>query len=754
MSRHQRFLHWIDQVAEPFLHEWVSGIQREIPAYVGMEASGIHAQVSRHLAALRYYWDHGTQNLMFDFYSELARRRLSEQIRLTDVSRAVAVGERLLLERLATSRLPGKETFRELVTDTFREGSYILLECYQAAVEERAASAQAKIAATEADAAKTWEEYGLLNQILSGIDVGIVLLDAELKVVWLNATMPKELLRVRPELAVGRPCQEVLAHEAAECSRCSVCNVLEGSKPMRHLVRAKAGERMRDFLKITRPISGGQLKGRHAIEIYLDITAQQDTLRALARTQELVRNIFNSSVNGIISTDLKGRITLFNRTAESIFGYAESEVLRKPVADFYQRGKPDADRVMRMLLKREVWPDVETAFKSKSGEFVPIRVTFSLLKDEQGKLIGTMGFCNDLRVEEALKKEVASRDQYLLSILQSSMDGLVTLDARGRIASWNRGASALFGVEAKDALGHPIEDFLPAGAIQEMPSGQEPRGTMRFEARIPQDCDCYTDLLVTRTEIQDPIGGEPGASLVLKEVTELKRLQRELSQAEHLAEIGRLAASVAHEIKNPIAGLKGAMEMMRGVHVPGDPRFALFQEAFQQLRRLDSLVKDLLAFAKPVILRREPLPLALVVESSLPFVQESAADAGVELSQSIPDDLPNALADPQQIQQVLVNLILNAIQAVPVPGGSVRVSARQCGGELALEVSDTGAGIPPQAQKQIFQPFFTTKHIGTGLGLSIVQRIINAHGGRIEVASRVGKGTTFTVYLPADARSA
>ncbi|MEW6757899.1 MAG: PAS domain S-box protein [Acidobacteriota bacterium] len=746
-SRHQAFMRWLDAVSEPLLAEWVDAIREEIPAYATMEPREVRLPVERHFEALRYYWDLGLQSRLYVFYQDLARKRLAEKVRLADVARAVDVGKRILLRKLAESDLPGREDLRELFLETFRENSYVLLECYQAATEEMAAEAEARLEATEADAAKSHEQWGLLNQILTGLDVGIIVLDSHLKVAWLNQNVPRDLLRIRPELAMGLPCQEALAHDAAECSRCSACYVLQGATPMRQLIRAGAGKNAKDYLKITRPLSGGHLVGPHVIEIYLDITAQQEAIRSLARTQELVRNILNSSVSAIISTDLHGRVTLFNRAAEKIFGFTEGEMLGQRVGDYYERGMAEARTVMRRLLSEEVITDFVTAFRARSGEHVPLKVTFSLLRDEQGTLVGTMSFCQDIRVEEALKEEVASKDQYLLSILQASMDGLVTLDAKGRIASWNRGAAALLGVEPAFALGRSIDEFLPPDLIREMPSSGTQPGIRHFEARLPKGCDSHMDILVTRTEIRTPADRERGASLVLKDVTELKRLQKDLAQAEHLAELGQLAASVAHEIKNPIAGLRGAMELMAQQHQLDDPRFVMFHEGLSQIRRLDGLVKDLLSYARPLSLQLEPVPLGLVVESTLPFVQRGAEEAGVSLSCTIPEDLPVVHADPQRLQQVIVNLVQNGIQATQ-RGGSVTVSGFMCGHEVALEIRDTGSGMAPEQLKKIFQPFYTTKHIGTGLGLSIVQRIVGAHGGRVEVSSRPEEGTVFTVYLP------
>ncbi len=745
------FLRWLEEQEGPWLSDWVEAIPRTLPAYAGIPLEEVRGPVTRHAAALRKMWDTGDQQLLLQFYEDLARRRVSDRIRLADVSRAVALGERLLLGRIDEVKLEGKGAFRALIEDSFREGTFVLLDAYQRASEDMAEAARARIAATEAGAAKAREEWQLLDQILSVMEVGIVLLDRNLRVTWLNQHMPREILLVDPERAVGRPCREVLRSEALDCEACSAQGSAGPSSTMRVIKRVGTSENIKEFLKIIRVVSG-PTGGPHLMEIYLDISAQQEVSRNLARTQELVRNILNSSVDGIISTDTQGRITLFNRAAERIFGYTEAEVLGRRVREFYDGGAEEAARVMTKLYADEVLSDHKTTILAKSGELVPLRVSASLLRDEERTILGTMASFQDLRIEEALKQEMASRDQFFWSIMQASMDGLVTLDGDGRIVSWNRGATAIFGLEPSHALGRPMDDFLPPSLIRELPSSAAARtGTRQFEVSLDREGGEGLDILVTRTELS---GREEarGASLVLKDVTELKRLQRDLAMSENLAELGSLAASVAHEIKNPIAGLRGAMEMMSGVHQPNDPRFAIFQEALAQMRRLDSLVKDLLSFAKPVAVRRVPTPLGLVIEACMPFVLPGAKEAAVRLDAGDTEGLPEVLADPQQLQQVFVNLLMNAVQATP-GGGSVRLSHERRNGHLAISVTDTGCGIKPELMASIFKPFFTTKHIGTGLGLSIVQRIVNAHGGRIEIQSEAGRGSTFTVLLPIAAGS-
>lgn len=426
-----------------------------------------------------------------------------------------------------------------------------------------------------------------------------------------------------------------------------------------------------------------------------------------------------------------------------------------PLRDFYERrvwecrefglGLPDRVAALilgRGLLKRmarEAAGDSSAAWDEAIAETFDTALTLLVRRHEEA-------------VEESVRHEIEATEGRLLAILRGSTDGLVVLDPDGRVALWNRGASDLLGVEPGDAVGRPIGESIPPEVIHELPDAPPVSGgTRRFEARIPKERGGSLDLLVTRTEVPSPGGGPGWASLVFKDVTQVKALQRELAQSEHLAGLGRLSASVAHEIKNPIAGLRGAMEVISQVHRSDDPRFLIFQEALTQIRRLDTLVKDLLAYARPVSLNLEPISVEFLVEAALPLVREQIAEAKVDFRIELPPGLPCVLADPQHIPQVFSNLFQNGAQAMG-PGGVLTVSAEPLDGEVVVRVRDTGCGIPQEHLSKIFQPFFTTKHIGTGLGLSIVQRILGAHGGRCEVAAAPGGGALFSVFLKAAPR--
>jgi len=242
---------------------------------------------------------------------------------------------------------------------------------------------------------------------------------------------------------------------------------------------------------------------------------------------------------------------------------------------------------------------------------------------------------------------------------------------------------------------------------------------------------------------------------------ELERYHAQrMERAEALANIGELAAGLAHEIKNPLAGIAGAMQILIHDLPREDPKREVFEEIAVQVRRIEKTVTDLLSFARP-----QPPEFALVnlndtLSAALFLVRQHSEAKRITFLEELAPALPAVRADPRQIQQVFLNLILNAVQAMPT-GGKVVVwtqsvkgaggdgdGSRGAGGLVQAEVCDTGPGIPDDVREHIFEPFFTTKHKGTGLGLAIVSRIITEHRGEIKVSSFLGHGTTFTVTLP------
>jgi signal transduction histidine kinase len=229
---------------------------------------------------------------------------------------------------------------------------------------------------------------------------------------------------------------------------------------------------------------------------------------------------------------------------------------------------------------------------------------------------------------------------------------------------------------------------------------------------------------------------------------EIERLHRtQMSRAEHLATLGELATGLAHEIRNPLAGIAGVIEII-GRDLPvTSPARAVVKDVRQEISRINQIVTDLLQTARPHPPKIRKSDLNTTVEHAVMLGRQQALETSVEIRLQKDSSLPEVEHDSDQIHQVLLNLLLNALQAVD-HDGTVSVVVKQLGSMVAVEVRDNGRGIPAADLPNIFRPFYTTKGEGTGLGLSLARRIVEDHHGRIDVTSVVGRGTTFAVMLP------
>lgn len=222
---------------------------------------------------------------------------------------------------------------------------------------------------------------------------------------------------------------------------------------------------------------------------------------------------------------------------------------------------------------------------------------------------------------------------------------------------------------------------------------------------------------------------------------------QEIERAQQLATVGELASGVAHEIKNPVVGISGGLELVRRRIGEDGELEPIMDEMSRQLSRIEVAVRDLLAFARPQNPDLRPADVNEIARRATRLVEPAAEQARVTVSLELDPDLPDILADAELVRQAMVNLLINAVQATPA-GGRVTLSTSQADGEIRFRVTDTGSGISSEKREEIFKPFFTTRHAGSGLGLSITQKIAERHGGRIELESCPGQGSAFTVRLP------
>jgi two-component system sensor histidine kinase HydH len=343
-----------------------------------------------------------------------------------------------------------------------------------------------------------------------------------------------------------------------------------------------------------------------------------------------------------------------------------------------------------------------------------------------------------------------SRIQAFSDKLVASMPlGLLAMDERQTVTAFNPVAAALLGLPLADWADRSIGAALPPALQAVLKRLEEEGPVVESEVSLSPQDGATRSLAVTGAMLKDEAGRPAGSLLLFKDLTDLSILRRELERHRRLAAVGRLAAGVAHEIRNPLSSIKGFATYFRDrcAAVPEDDKIARIM--IQEVERLNRVVSRMLDFARPVKVSRKPVDLRAFLGDSLKLVERQAQAGGIALRLDCPESVGTVLLDPDRISQVLLNLYLNAVEAM-VEGGRLTVGAGWSKDRRAVKISvaDTGAGIEADHLTQVFDPFFTTKGSGTGLGLAIAHNIIEAHGGEIRVASRPGRGTCMSLELP------
>lgn len=258
---------------------------------------------------------------------------------------------------------------------------------------------------------------------------------------------------------------------------------------------------------------------------------------------------------------------------------------------------------------------------------------------------------------------------------------------------------------------------------------------------------------ITLDAIVSPLFNREGKSLgtllILRDKTELHLLKTQMEQNKRLAAIGRLAAGVAHEIRNPLSSLKGYATFFKEIFDPNSENFTIADTMTKEVDRLNRVVGELVEFAKPIAVSGNPVDLEGLISECLHLIAYEPDAEHIEIKTDIEPGLPRIHADEDRLKQVLLNLCLNALQAMENPGVlTLKMYNDDSDKNIVIEVSDTGSGIKQEDLSDIFEPYFTTKLSGTGLGLAIVHNIVKAHKGRIETVSHPGSGTVFKIFLP------
>jgi PAS domain S-box-containing protein len=351
--------------------------------------------------------------------------------------------------------------------------------------------------------------------------------------------------------------------------------------------------------------------------------------------------------------------------------------------------------------------------------------------------------------------EIARLKDFSENIVESLNVGVLAVDLEGIVESWNTSMEQLFGVLRRDAVGRRLSSLLPEELAQEIAARRDQEHVTGIYKQRLQHQGKHLTLNVSITPLVSKSNERIGRLLLFDDVTQRERMEEQMSQTEKLTSLGLLAAGVAHEVNTPLAVISNYIQMLAKQMPEGDPRQSIIDKIVKQTFRASEIVNNLLNFSRTGAAETANVDVNRLVEETLSLVAHPLKTARIQVVKELAESIPPVHGSANKLQQVFLNLFLNARDAMP-GGGMLEVRTTAHNGSVEVEVADTGAGIPREHINRIFDPFFTTKSNGrgTGLGLSVSYGIIKEHAGKIDVRSTPGKGTSFHVEFPAARKAA
>jgi two-component system, NtrC family, sensor kinase len=605
-----------------------------------------------------------------------------------------------------------------------------------------------------------------LSSILEYFPTPFFTVNPDLVITYINEPLEK-LTGYRREEVVGKmKCGSILNTSLCNTEGCVLKQSMERRMPvsgLRQVVRDRQGREIPVVVSasiITDPT--GRVIG--GFEAFRDITALVEAEKKVLTVTELTKE-------GILMVNEEQEILFANSKAAELVRRPKNELVGDKLVKVLG---PLHSKIARQLIAsvdRHLSREVQ--FCSSLDEPRTLRTKGRILETSMavsriGKSILTYIYFRDLTDSIRMKRELHKTNKFLHDIIQCSVDGIVVLDHRGSPLMFNEGAERILGYQAAEVVGHPevLHRFYPKKLASEMmrrmrsnnfgPPDKLKNTRITFRAKDGEAVPVNFSAAIIRERGKQV--GSVGIFSDLRETLrmrqELEETQSQLMQAEKIASLGRLAAGVAHEINNPLAGILIYAELLLRDLVETDPGRPNVEEIITQTLRCQKIVTRLLDFSRQSLGERTLFDPNSIILRCVDLVKHQALFHNIDIVHRLDPHLPQIIGDPGQLHQVVTNLLLNAADAMGGRGQINITSQPDSDGDgVILKFTDSGSGIPAQIRDKIFDPFFTTKPPGkgTGLGLAVVYGVIQRHGGSIEVASPREGGATFSIRLPLDA---
>jgi PAS domain S-box-containing protein len=485
----------------------------------------------------------------------------------------------------------------------------------------------------------------------------------------------------------------------------------------------------------------------------------EEMLKESAKRLGELAAIVDSSDDVILSKDLNGIVTSWNAAATRLFGYSAEEMVGSSILKLIpEELRSDEKTIMENIRAGKRIEHFETVRLTKSGQFLDVSLTVSPVKDAQGKVVGASKILRDIsarRQTEQTQQNLSKRLAELAAIVESSDDVIVSKDLNGIITSWNAAATLVFGYSAEEMIGESILKLIPEHLhsdektiIENVRAG---RRVEHFETVRRTKDGRLIDVSLTVSPIKDGDGHIVGASKILRDISNRRRMEQSLVQAEKIAATGRMAATIAHEINNPLEAIVNLLYLLRPTITDPDG-ISYLNAAESELTRVSHIAKQTLGYYREQS-SATCASLSEIAEHAITIYEPRCAAVGIAVQKSL-ESSRKVVLRRGEIMQVISNLIANSIYGMPA-GGTLSISVSDTmlpADGVVLTVTDDGVGIAPDVLPKVFDAFFTTRAtVGTGIGLFIAKQFVESHGGQITLNSSNDPqkhGTTAHVFLP------
>ena len=604
-----------------------------------------------------------------------------------------------------------------------------------------------------------------IKAIFDSAGAGILVIDREMRTLAYNAKLREQFFSDRPDMT-GQPCYRLICNLSDPLFSCPFMRVFDSGENM-HLMGWVLNNSYYDI--VCTPVKDENEEVTRAVLVYLDITDRMRTEQALRQSEEKYRDLFENANDLIQSIGPDGTFQYVNRAWRETLGYGEEEVSGLSVFDILHPDCSECGPDFKSVVFGETSGRIETVFITKTGSRINVEGNVSTAFSG-GKLIGTRGIFRDVTARKEAEEILSSERERLAVTLRCIGDGVITTDTEGRVVLMNKISEDLTGWSQEQARGRPIAEILhliheTTRTIQDNPvevllkSGNA-SGILDHTLLVARD---GRELLISDSvsPIVDRKSNIIGTVLVFRDITEKRNLEEKLLKTEKIESLGVLAGGIAHDFNNLLNAIMGNIDLAIMDLEPGDRIHESLSRAEKAVLRAKDLTQQLLTFSKGGAPIKKAASISELIRDSADFaIRGSNSRCCFEL----PEDLWKVEIDLGQMSQVINNVVLNGIHAMP-EGGQIYIGAENIlighngpelkhGKYVKVTIKDTGSGIPKEHLPRIFEPYFTTKHAGSGLGLATTYSIIKKHDGHIEVASEIGKGTIFSIFLPAFAGNA